>query len=76
MYGLHAQLLNHVWLFVTPQTVACQAPLTMGFSQQAYWGGLPFPPPGDLPDPGTEPAPPALQADSLLLGHQDAQINA
>ena len=48
----------------------------MGFSQQAYWGGLPFPPPGDLPDPGTEPAPPALQADSLLLGHQDAQINA
>ena len=44
----------------------CQAPLSMGFSRQEHWSGLPFPPPGDLPDPGTEPGPPALQADSLL----------
>ena len=45
---------NHVQLFVTPWTVACQAPLSMGFSRQEYWSGLPFPPPEDLPDPGTE----------------------
>ena len=49
----------------TPWTVACQAPLSMGFSRQEYWSGLPFPPPGDLPNPGTEPRFPALQADSL-----------
>ena len=51
--------LNHfsrVRLFVTPWTVACQGPLSMGFSRQEYWGGLPFPPPGNLPDPGTEPS--------------------
>ena len=46
--------------FVTPGTVACQAPPSMGFSRQEYWSGLPFPPPGDLPDPGTEPVSPAL----------------
>ena len=40
----------------TPWTVACQAPLSMGFSRQEYWNGLPCPPPGDLPDPGIEPA--------------------
>ena len=49
-----------------PWTVACQAPLSMGFSRQEYWNGLPFPFPGDLPDPGIEPGSPALQADSLL----------
>ena len=49
----------------TPCTVACQAPLSMGFSRQEYWSGLPFPPPGDPPDPGIEPRSPALQADSL-----------
>ena len=51
-------MLNHsspVWLFVTQWTVAHQAPLSMGFSRQEYWSGLPCPPPGDLPDPGTEP---------------------
>ena len=48
-----------------PWTVACQAPLSMGFSRQEYWSGLPFPFPGDLPNPGTEAMPPALQADSL-----------
>ena len=51
---------------VTPWTVACQAPLSMGFPRQEYWSGLPFPSPGDLPGPGIEPGSPALQADSLL----------
>ena len=52
-------------LYVTPWTVAHQAPLPMEFSRQEYWSGLPFPPPGDLPDPGIEPGSPALQVDSL-----------
>ena len=47
-------------------TVTCQAPLSMEFSRQEYWSGLPFPSPGDLPNPGMEARPPALQADSLL----------
>ena len=51
--------------FVTPWTVACQAPLSIGFSKQEYWIGLPFPSPGDLPDPGIEPGSPALQVDAL-----------
>ena len=46
---------NHVWLFATLQTIACQAPLSMEFSRQEYWSGLPCPSPGDLPDPGIEP---------------------
>ena len=46
--------------------VAHQAPLSMEFSRQEYWSGLPFPSPGDLPDPGIEPGSLALQADSLL----------
>ena len=46
-------------------TVALQIPLSMGFPMQEYWSGLPFPSPGDLPDPGVELASPALQADSL-----------
>ena len=50
---------------VTPWTIACQAPLSMGFSMQEYWSGLPFPSSGDLSDPGIEPRSPALQADSL-----------
>ena len=49
----------------TPWTVALQAPLSMGCPRQEYWSGLPFPPPGDLPDPGIEPVSPALQVDSL-----------
>ena len=48
----------------TPWVVACQAPLSMGFSRQDYWSGLPFPFPGDLPDPGIKLQSPALQADS------------
>ena len=49
-------LVSRVRLFATPWTVARQAPLSMGFSRQEYWSGLPCPPPGDLPDPGIEPA--------------------
>ena len=48
-----------------PRIVARQAPLSLGFSRQEYWSGLPCPPPGDLPKPGIEPRPPTLQADSL-----------
>ena len=57
--------LSHVRLFAAPWTVAYQAPLSMGFSRQEYWSGLPFPSPGDLPDPGIKPGSPALQADAL-----------
>ena len=60
---------SQVWLFATPWTVALQAPLSMGFSRQEYWGGLSCPPPGHLPNPGIEPAAPALQVDSLPLSH-------
>ena len=57
--------LSRVRLFATLWTVAHQAPLSMGFSRQDYWSGLPFPSPGDLPDPGIEPRSPTLQADAL-----------
>ena len=57
--------LSRVQLFATPWTVAQQAPPSMKFSRQGYWSGLPFPSPGDLPDPGIEPGSPALQADAL-----------
>ena len=50
---------------MTPWTVARQAPLSMGLSRQEYWSGLPFPFPGDLPNPGIEPGSPAWQADAL-----------
>ena len=50
-----ACLLSRVRLFATPWTVACQAPLSVGFPRQEYWSGLPFPSPGDLPDPGIKP---------------------
>ena len=62
---------SHVQLFATPQTIAHQAPLSMGFSRQEYWRGLPLPSPGDLPDPGIEPRPSKMQAGFLpseLLG--------
>ena len=52
---------SHVRLFATPCTVARQAPLSMEFSSQEYWSGLPFPPPGDLPNPGIEPESPVAQ---------------
>ena len=56
--------LKYVPLFGIPWTVACQAPLSMKFSRQEHWGGLPFPSPGDLPDPGIEPRSSALQANT------------
>ena len=59
------KLLSRVRLFATPWTVAHQAPLSMGFSRQEYWSGLPFPSIWDLPSPRIEPRSPALQADSL-----------
>ena len=59
-------MLSRVQLFPTPWTVACQAPLSMGFFRQEYRSGLPCPPPGALPTPGIEPRSPALQVDSLL----------
>ena len=58
-------LLSCFSLFVTPGTVARQAPLSMGCPRQEYWSGLPFHPPGDLPNPGITPVSPSLQADSL-----------
>ena len=57
--------LSRVRLFATPWTVAHQAPPSMGFSRQECWSGLPFPSPGDLPDPGIKPGSPTLQADTL-----------
>jgi len=57
--------LSRVRLFVTPWTIAYQASPSMGFSRQEYWSGLPFPSPGDLPDPGIKPRSPALEADVL-----------
>ena len=57
--------LSRVRLFATPWTVARQAPLSMGFSRQEYWSGLPFPSPEDLPNPEIESRSPALQADAL-----------
>ena len=60
---------SHVWIFATLWTVAHKA-LSMGFSRQEYWSGLPCPPPEDLSDPGIKPGPPAFQVDSLPLSHQ------
>ena len=59
------KVLSHVRLFATMWTVAHQASPPMGFSRQEYWSGLPFPSPGDLPNPGIEPRSPALEADTL-----------
>ena len=71
-------MLSCVWFFATVWTVAPQAPLSIGFSRQEYWSGLPFLPLGDLPIPGIEPvspASPALQVESLLLNHQGSPKN-
>ena len=57
--------LSRVRLFVTPWTIAYQAPRSMGFSRQECWSGLPFSSPGNLPDPGNEPRSPTLQANAL-----------
>ena len=68
------KLLSHVRLFATPWTVAYQAPPSVGFSRQEYWSGLPFPSPGDLPNPGIEPRSAALQADSLPAEPQEKPV--
>ena len=60
---------SHVQIFVILKTIAHQAFLSMGFSRQEYWSGVPFPLPEDLPDPGNEAASPSLQADSLPLSY-------
>ena len=59
---VYAQWLSHVQLFVTSWAIFHQAPLSMGFSRQGYWSGLPSPPPGDLPDPGIKPTSPTSPA--------------
>ena len=58
--GMKVKSLSRVQLFVTPWTVAYQDPLSMGFSRQEYWSGVPFPSPGDAPDPRIEPESPSL----------------
>ena len=67
--------LHRVRLLVTPRTAACQAPLSMGFSRQEYWSGLPFSSPGDLSNPGIKPRSPTLQADSLPAEPQGKSKN-
>ena len=69
-----AQLLSCVLLFATPWTVAHQVPLSMEFPRQEYWSGLPFPPPGELPDPGIEPISLALLVDSLPPSHLESPL--
>ena len=66
--------LSRVRLFVTPWTVAYQVPPSMGFSRQEYWSGLPFPSPGDLPNPGIEPPgkSPYVKRELIGLGHEVA----
>ena len=72
--GLQAMLMlshfSHLHLFATPWTIVLQAPLSMRFSRQEHWNGLPCSSPGYLPDPGIKLKYPVLQADSLLLSHQ------
>ena len=63
---MNVQSLSRVRLFVTPWTIACKVPLTMGFSRQEYWNELPCPPPRDLPDPGIKPASPCISSWILL----------
>ena len=60
------QALSHVQLFATPQTVTCSAPMSMSFSKQEYWSGLPLPSPGELQDPGTEPLSPGSLAPATM----------
>ena len=67
--------LSRVQLFGTPWTVAYQAPPSLGFSRQEYWSGLPFPSPGDLPNPGIEPGSPVLQADALPSEPQGKSVH-
>ena len=65
---MHAQLFSCVQLFATPWAVACQAPLSIGFSEQECYSGLLFPAPGDLPHPGTKPTSPVLAGGFFTTG--------
>ena len=71
---MRAQSFQSCPTLATLWTVARQAPLSKGFSRQEYWIGLPFPSPGDLPNPGVKPSSPALQADTLLIELAQAEI--
>ena len=75
--SVHVELFSHVHLFVTPWTIAHQAPVSMGFPQQEYWSGLPVPSPGDLPDSVIEPASPALAGGFFTIQpHQGSPVIA
>ena len=69
-WSFESDRLSRIWLFATVWTVTRQAPLSMGFSRQGYWSGLPFPSPGSFSSPRIKPGSPALQADSYHLSHQ------
>ena len=69
------KLLSRVRLFATPWTIAYKAPLSMGFSRQEYWSGLPFPSPEDLADPGVKPGSSALEADTLTSEPPGMYVN-
>ena len=75
MYACVLICFSHDWFFATLWTTAHQAPLSMGVSRQEYWSGLPFPSPGDLPDPRIEPRSPTIPADSLPSGPQEKPIS-
>ena len=75
LLGWKVKSLSHFRLSATPWTVAYHAPPSMGFSRQEYWNGLPFPSPGDLPDPRIESGSPALQADSLPRDMREAHVD-
>ena len=74
IFWSEVKLLSRVQFFATPWTVAHQAPPSMEFSRQEYWSGLPFPSPGDLPNPGIEPSSPTLWADALLSSQPPGSI--
>ena len=70
------KLFSRVWLFATPWTIAYQAPLSMGFSRQEYWSGLPLPSPGDLPTQGSNPGLPHCRQTLYRLNHQGSQLRS
>ena len=75
-YSSRSVSLSPVQLFATPRTVAHQAPLSMEFSRQEYWSGLPFASPGDLPYPGIKPGHPTFQAVFFyVLSYQGSQVS-
>ena len=75
MYESESEVAQSCLTLCDPWTVAHQAPLSMGFSRQEYWSGLPFPSPGDLPDTGIKPRSPTLQADDLTSAPPGKPLN-